>query len=345
MLKQLKIKFFQVHKKIVIDFDKHITTIIGPTDGGKSTIIWALHWVVMNKPAGDNFITHDEDRTAVQAVLSDGTTVTRIKSRIANKENKYKLGKTVFKSFGSDVPSQIRTTLNMSSLNFQGQFDAPYWFSQSAGEVSRQLNAIINLGVIDSSLSNIASEVRDTRTVIGISEKRIDNFQEEKKQLAFVKKMDMDLIAVEKLYADLAETKNSFEQLALVLEECVHFGLEKKQNLQFHHDGMAVIESRQSCDTLSKDIKELTTLGREIIHNQRVVQNVPAGFEDIEELHTELQKMKDGLQAFDELLEDMQTASRENTIHKVNYDSLYDELMLQKACPICGNEMGDDDGR
>ena len=84
--------------------------------------------------------------------------------------NSYGMDGVEFKAFGNDVPEDIARVLNVSELNFQGQHDAPLWFTESAGEVSRRLNYIVDLSQIDSTLSAIDSIVREQRWLVQLSE-------------------------------------------------------------------------------------------------------------------------------------------------------------------------------
>lgn len=52
---KLRIQNFQAHKDTTIEFDC-ITTIVGPSDIGKSAVLRALKWVAKNEPKGTSFV-------------------------------------------------------------------------------------------------------------------------------------------------------------------------------------------------------------------------------------------------------------------------------------------------
>lgn len=52
---KLRIQNFQAHKDTTIEFDR-ITTIVGPSDIGKSAVLRALKWVAKNEPNGTSFV-------------------------------------------------------------------------------------------------------------------------------------------------------------------------------------------------------------------------------------------------------------------------------------------------
>ncbi len=199
MINGIEIRNFRTHKKQNVVFGPGVTTIVGESFDGKSTIIRALKWVSLNKPAGDKMINWDAQEARVRVTV-DSKKVIRKKG----KTNSYKLSgrKDPFKAFGSDVPEPIQQLFNMSSINFQTQHEPPFWFCETPGEVSRKLNSIVNLEIIDLTLSNIASEITTTKISIKIITKRLEEAQEKKKSLSYAKEMNNDLKRVETLQKD-----------------------------------------------------------------------------------------------------------------------------------------------
>jgi len=143
MISKIEIRNFSTHKKQDLEFSPNVTTITGSSFLGKSTILRAIRFVCMNRPTGDKFINWDADKTSVRLTIDKK----KIVRRKGKGNNSYTLDKQEYKAFGNDVPQPIANLVNMSDINFQGQHDAPFWFCETAGEVSRQLNAIINLEV------------------------------------------------------------------------------------------------------------------------------------------------------------------------------------------------------
>ena len=178
MLEELLIQNFQAHVKTRIIFDPEITCIIGPSDSGKSAIIRALKWVCCNVPGGSSFVRHGTKGTTVK-LLVDGKTIIRKRSS-NDTTNEYLLGKESYKAFGRSIPEPVLNALNIDSISWQGQHDSPYWFSSTAGEVSRQLNTIVDLSIIDGTLSAITRAVNKSATRLEVTkdaeEKAKNNF-------------------------------------------------------------------------------------------------------------------------------------------------------------------------
>lgn len=156
-IKLIRLKDFQVHEDLEVKFSPNITSIQGPTDRGKSAIIRALRWVCLNDFPGDEFI-RDGAKTATATIRIESNQFIQRKKGAGG--NVYLLDEEQFKSFGLGVPDSISKLLSLDEINFQAQHDPSFWFSKTAGEVSRHLNAIIDLSVIDTSMAKVSATVR-----------------------------------------------------------------------------------------------------------------------------------------------------------------------------------------
>jgi len=194
LFSELRIQNFQNHSKLKVDLDPKITTITGRSDVGKSAILRALKWVCLNSPQGESFIKNGEPGTTVQLIVDDR----KIVRKRGKGDNLYLIEEEEFKAFSSNVPDEIAKILNVGDKNFQGQHDSVFWFSQSAGEVSRQLNSVVDLGVIDDSLANVAKKVRHYQTAAEINRERLQKSKTRRESLAWVVDANNDYAEVER---------------------------------------------------------------------------------------------------------------------------------------------------
>lgn len=174
MIHRIQIRNFQKHRKLDLRLGK-LNCITGKTDAGKSAILNAVRWVTFNKPAGVSFIHHGKKTASVRIVTDEGAVV-RSKSK---SKNIYQINDRVYKAFGANVPPDITTLLNLSDINFEFQHDGLFWFSESAGEVSRQLNKIVSLDLIDSTLANLGKDLRQAKTQQTFLTDRIEELEDE----------------------------------------------------------------------------------------------------------------------------------------------------------------------
>lgn len=214
MLERLKSHNFRKHKELDIEFGPGITTITGDNYAGKSTIIRNIKWVTQNLPAGLSVINWDAEK-AVSRLEVDSHKITRTRSK---SKNSYKLDDgEPFGAFGNDVPEPIAQLLNISDLNFQGQHDAPFWFCQTSGEVSKQLNKIVNLDIIDKTQSNLESQKRETTAQITVVTERLKTAKKKRDELLYVDEMNKDLTQLENLQQQITESEKSITQLSLTI--------------------------------------------------------------------------------------------------------------------------------
>lgn len=202
MIEQLLIQNFQAHGKLRVQISPGITCIVGPSDVGKSAILRALRWVVTNQPGGDAYIRCGTKGATVKLKV-DGHTITRRRSPGGN-VNEYYLDDQQFKAFGRDVPEPIEQLLNLGGVSWQWQHDAPYWFGETAGEVSRQLNTIVNLEVIDTALAGVARTLHRARAKLELAEGELTTANQDYAALAWVPEFEAAVSAVE-----AAETRHT----------------------------------------------------------------------------------------------------------------------------------------
>lgn len=207
-LKRLTIRNFQCHKKLVIDLSPTITTITGPSDAGKTSILRAVRLCCLNRPSGRSFVRHgaaacivllSTDKLEV-GVRVPKTGSTRFRSTLLGGgcskpgTQRHKL----FSAVGAaKVPDEIARILNIGDVNFARQLDPHFWFTLTGGGLSKALNGIINLGTIDSALANIRAAHTKARTREAIAGERLAAARAKKRELAWAVEFDADLTAIE----------------------------------------------------------------------------------------------------------------------------------------------------
>lgn len=212
MLQSLTVRNFQAHRYRKIRFDPYLTCIIGKTDRGKSALVRALRWIAENRPSGKDFVRYG--RKGASATLKvDGIRITRQRG----KGNHYLINDRKLSSFNKTVPKDIAQILKMSGVNFQGQFDSPFWFTESPSQVSRNLNSVVNLSLMDDVLSNLASKVRKERERVDVLGEEVSELRSRLKTLAPIKTARKDLGSI----VSLGERQNRLEKEAGRLDKAI----------------------------------------------------------------------------------------------------------------------------
>jgi len=234
MIESLKIQNFQRHSKLRIDFDPGVTSIVGASDAGKSSIIRALRWAATNQPNGEAFIRDGSKGCTVQ-LTADGKTVTR---RRGGTKNEYKLGEKEYKAFGATVPEEIAKTLNVADINFQSQHDAAFWLSETPGEVSRQLNAVVDLGIIDDALRAVGSVYQKANAAVDVSRDRLADAEKRAGELEWVADASVDYTIVEDAETERDEIRGQLASMRSLVENAKSYAETKRrqQTLKFAAD-------------------------------------------------------------------------------------------------------------
>lgn len=297
MLEKLTIRNFQKHKKLEIDFDGQITTICGRSDAGKSAIIRALKWVCTNKPSGDAFIRHGQEGVLVSLQV-DGHTVSRQRGKGVNS---YSLDGQEYHALGQGgIPEEISNLLNINpSLNFQNQMDAPFWFMLSPGEVSKQINQIINLELIDKTLASIASQLRKAKASVSVCEERLEETKKRVSELAWSKEADKELQGLEALYKDIQD-RNAYVALGRDISSEV-------SRLRSEKDRLSGV---------STEGKEVVRLAEELLRKQE-------NLEELKGLVDGIKKHQDSLTRYKEELRELEARLSEE---------------MDGKCPLCKQE-------
>jgi len=221
MIKSVDIKNFQSHTNSHLEFSKGVNVIVGSSDSGKTAIIRALKWVVLNRPNGDafrNWSALDSD-TKVSVTTFDGITVDRTRGV---KKNNYTLGKSEFNAISTDVPKEIEDSLSINDINLQQQLDSPYLLSSSPGEVAQHFNKIAHLDAIDSGLKKIESAIRALKQEEKANRARVDLLQEEADRYNFLEKMEIDIDVLESVETTYKQTVSNVSKLGVLIDSIIN---------------------------------------------------------------------------------------------------------------------------
>lgn len=215
MIESITLLNFQRHRKLTVELDQFITCLTGDTDAGKSSVLRALYWLCFNRPSGIDMVRHGR-KTATVSSRVDGVVVSRLRSK---QTNLYRLDGTDFAAFGQAVPEEVAAVLNVAEINFQTQLDPPFWLADPPAKVSRELNAVVDLGVIDTALSNSAARVRSAKSGLEVCRSREQQARADAEALkrvpAFLKRVE----AAEELDGRIQQRRARIASLRSLIEK------------------------------------------------------------------------------------------------------------------------------
>jgi exonuclease SbcC len=254
MIESLRLRNFQPHSDRTIEFDKYVTTIVGPTDRGKSAILRALRWICFNRPAGDDFLQFG--RKFVSVILKiDGH---KIRRRRGDK-NLYELDGAPFVAFGTNVPPEIAQLLNVGETNFQGQGDGPFWLGESPATAAKKLNAVVDLSIIDRSLGAIATTVRREKTAVDLTRERLTAAKQRLETLAWVPEFDAELGELEGRAAKLRARRAQIDAMTAAAARLRNAIQLKRDAAPAVQDGRAVLQLGATAARLKNELREMTS--------------------------------------------------------------------------------------
>jgi hypothetical protein len=196
VIERVVIRQFQNHRRLELILDPHWSVLVGDSDAGKSAALRALHWLMLNQPAGEAFLGQwgKADYVSVLGVV-DGRRVYR---RRGGGPNLYKLDGKILEAFGKGgVPQEVERLLNVGEVNFQHQIDRPFWMTLTPGNLSKELNSIINLSAIDATLEAANQSVRSARATVSMTTERLATSKARKARLRWAVGRDRLVSAAE----------------------------------------------------------------------------------------------------------------------------------------------------
>lgn len=211
-----------------------------------------------------NVVRHGRKGTTVKLELDDGHTIVRRKGKI---RNEYELDGRKFKSFGAQVPAPVADFLKVSTINFQKQIDPYFWFSNTPGQVSKELNRIVNLEVIDSTLSNISSRLRKAKTTVEVSRSRLKEAKAQRRKLRLVPELANYLGKLEAKLTTIVEERARIDEAAILVNKVQSLKEARDRAAQAILDGQETLiqgkklgEARERLRNLSQAVKQARDL-------------------------------------------------------------------------------------
>lgn len=346
MIKSITIENFQSHEYSELNFHEGVNVIAGPSDSGKSSIIKAIRWLKDNRPSGEDFKNWNarkQDQVGVE-IETNGQQIAII--RKDGKTNYFDVNHS-YMAINKDVPSEITEALNINDYNLQTQFQPYFLLQDSPGEVSRRLNELVGLDIIDTLYQNLASEIRKANASIFAMKSEMENCVkalEEYKNLAEIEKI---IIRIEKNYQKTVEntsTVNFLTENVNMLEAI----LEERENTN------NLIELEKPVQSIIKKINKHDELRNTLISLESYKENLENFLEEktnekfwqelekpcttilnnIEKLSS-IKKGKQNLESILTMLSNIQSQrERHLNIKKESTDKYMALLEKENICPI-----------
>lgn len=224
---RVSVKDYQIIKQAILDFKPGLTSIIGPSNNGKSSILKAIKSAVYTEPGSTPIRTGAQ--SYIVGIQDNGHTVVYQKKEGSSK---YLVDDKSYSKFGLSTPEEVSTALNIRELilngnkvqlNFWNQMDKPFLLDKSAGELFKfildsgendQLSSVLKAMVTDrQSLNKEADNLQGQITAL---EDSIDKQQKESDKLVPVIEKANNLIDKKSKYDELNKLKELIQNYSIL---------------------------------------------------------------------------------------------------------------------------------
>jgi hypothetical protein len=334
-IKQLQLINFQKHINLKIDFKKGINWIVGESDKGKSAIYRSLKWVFTDKPRGNSFIRRKQKKAAEVIVSVSKHTISRKKSKSTNL---YTIDKKEFKNFKTGVPQNVFEVLNITSNNFQGQFEAPFLLSDSPGKVGKHINSLVNLEDIDICLSNLNKAHKTIKQNLSFLESEKKTNEEKLKKLPDIKILKQEFETIKTLNNKIEEdilNNEEMSDLVYNIEKIEKSSIIQKNQLKLLYRLIRQLREteilKETTERLEKHVLEVNRMTKSQFPGMQILLY---GLPGVKRLATVLEA-SNGLKALvDNIQENMKNSNilgKELKTAKQQFDKV-----MKNKCPLCG---------
>lgn len=344
MISNVRLRNFQRHELVEFEPGSTVTTIVGPSDRGKSACLRSLRWLCLNQPRGDEFIRARKlkgavvrsKRTSVEVVV-DGRRVERARGEGVNS---YAVDGKVLKAFGVEPPAEVASILRVGPENFAQQHDPAFWLGKGAAELSRDLNRIVDLGVIDRTLGELGKVLRRTRSDEAATDQRLSAARAEVASLTKAERADVTLRALEALEADHGRLAKASAGLVAGLRRAQGVDSRVRRIRAFLRASERVVALGEGCarsEAKAASLRRLLAAGKGLARASRPIPRivgVSAAADALGEVSARLAEVRSALDAFGKLkdLASSLTAARTGAERELR-EAMGDE------CPLCGQEV------
>lgn len=299
-----------------------------------------LRWVCLNKLAGkpDEYVRWGAPKMR-GTLFVDGRRVTRTKGRKG--ENKYLLDGSPFSAFRDSVPAEIASLLCMDADNFQRQMDPQFWLADSAGQVARNLNQIVNLEVMDNAQAAAHRKLRTAKVKLEVCAERLVQASEQRKALAWVPGANRLLSKLEKIDKRLDVKRSTIAQAGRTLSAVVDArralvrasrGLPEARN--------AVAIGRRHAEAAER-VKLARELVREVIKARDSLGVKPSDISGLRAMRKQFDAFAEKRRLGTELIQEYQRQEDRLCLLRKTLSGMKKSLSTHapRRCPTCGQKI------
>ena len=290
MLTKIELTDFQCHKSLSLELGK-ITTLVGPSDSGKSAVIRALDWAVFNngRPA---LLVRRGAKTASVTITVDDHVITR-----TTKKNAYIVDGTELSSIGRSQPIDVPTIFRMGEDNIQRQHEYLFWFSATGSELTRNFNRVVDLSRLDEWVHAGIETEKKYKQDVQYGKQRLSELGDQETALLPYGQLESEIDLLRDSYNSLISQNESLETLqkicsedndaykrCRVLEHCriqLELFLGRHDEITSEKNLVALCMSLRQIDRSLKKQRELADSLRDLLTDYDTVVSIVQSFQKL----------------------------------------------------------------
>lgn len=348
---ELKVKGFGQHIERVVKFTPGLNVLVGESEVGKTMLIRALYLLIENSPRGGEKLYQSwftDEPLSIQLRDNQGNTVKR-------KNNKYYLnGGDPLKAFGTSVPEPIRQLFNFKEINWQKQLHPHYLLFSTGGSAGKILNNATGMAVQELLITEIKSDLSDSKSEIKRLKKNNDEYQQTLERLRHVTRFRIKaeaIINIQNNAIEIEKKADRLENILIQLEEIRKIKNSYKK-VEKHMDTLnQILEDYKEVDVYKAMVNKLIGLLNkineiEIFDHVKVIDYLQR-LQRLESLNFELTTAKTTINLLEKYIREVKEQKEFQEKYLIEMKQVEKELentFIQLGyCPFCNREIKDGD--
>lgn len=267
MIESVKASNFQSLQNVELQLGK-FTVIVGASSSGKSAFTRALKAVASNALGSDN-ITKGAKTASVTVKTDRGTvTIERTGGNSAYKVITTSGKEPSFTKLNRQVPTEVTevlgitpSTKELESINFAGQFDAPYLLKDGSSSVARVLGELTNVSTIFAAVKEASKRAKNASTLLNLRKKDLDSVKIQIADYANINVQAKQITDVEQRLAECVQLEAKLAKLRDLVDraEMASQALSQVQQISKVPDMQQLLEAQLKLNRFKNLLRQLGT--------------------------------------------------------------------------------------
>lgn len=333
-LLKLALLNIQSHEKSLVRFSPYLNAIIGTTDSGKSSILRGIIQLATNKLKWDDLRRWDS-KSSVISLSDEKNIIKRVKS---SSKNAYVVNGKTLGTVRTDVPDSVFNLLNINEINIQHQKDSWFLIDKSKAHISREINKVAGLSIMDRSIQALNKKIREIKDRIRSDNNHILESENALMEFDWVAKSNVELSVLEKYEEKISNLEEKIEELNGILMN-IDKENENLKNLlpeSIITEIKSIFEGNEKIELLEDQINELKDILSELSKFKLIMEKVvEIDTTELEDTKEKIKSTEGAIDVIEDILNDLNEEKENNILIEQKIEMINNKLKKIKVCPTC----------